>query len=190
MYSSYLFLPFCQTDVQKRFNGELLPADPLVCTTQNVTFTCVLKDDPVSNFSIGFTFKTRETNGKFVTVDQNRVTYINETMAEYTVTSIPPLSDVNKPNFMYVKSFYWQEIGDVNETLQLGTTTSVRVYRKFVFSKFEFIKFELNRKFVFSKFEFNKFEFTVSYDTFLYMLSTTLSTIGAIRVGNNKLSLI
>ncbi|XP_060560432.1 uncharacterized protein LOC132720323 [Ruditapes philippinarum] len=116
------------TDEQKRFDGEILPKDPNVCTTQSITFTGVLKDDPVTTYSIGFTYQSRDTNGKFVTVDQNNVTYINDTMAEYTVPYIPPLTDLKIPHYMHVNSYYWQVFGDNNKTLQLGETTTARFF--------------------------------------------------------------
>jgi hypothetical protein len=117
--------------VKKRFDGEILPKDPTLCTNQSITFTAVLNDDPVTNYSIGFTYKTRDTNGEYVTVDQNNVTYINDTMAEYTVSNIPPLTDLENPHYMFVNSYYWQVFGDNNNTLQLGKTTAARIFRKF-----------------------------------------------------------
>ncbi|XP_060566513.1 uncharacterized protein LOC132725410 isoform X1 [Ruditapes philippinarum] len=113
---------------QKRFDGEILPKDPNLCTTQSITFTGVLKDDPVTNYSIGFTYKSRDTNGKFVTVDRNNVTYINETIAEYTVPNIPPLTDLKIKQYMHVNSYYWQVFGDNNKTLQLGETTTALIF--------------------------------------------------------------
>jgi hypothetical protein len=131
MIKSLYFLLSFKTDQQKRFDGEILPKDPNLCTTQSITFTGVLKDDPVTSYSIGFTYKSRDTNGKFVTVDRNNVTYINETMAEYTVPNIPPLTDLKIKQYMHVNSYYWQVFGDNNKTLQLGETTTALIFRKF-----------------------------------------------------------
>ena len=112
------------------FTGEITPADPNVCSTQNVTFKSLLKQEPLTNYSIGFTIKTRETHGKFVTVDQDKTEYVNETMAEFVYT-VPPIKDVETTNYFFIKSYYWQEFGDNNKSLQIGRTTSARVLRKF-----------------------------------------------------------
>jgi hypothetical protein len=134
-----------KTDGQKRFDGKILPEDPNLCTTQSITFTGVLEDDSMTNYSIGFTYKSRDTKGEYVTVDQKNVTYINDTMAEYTVPYIPPLTNLKIPHYMYVNSYYWQVFGDKNKTLQLGKTTAARIFRKFRFNISYYFKQLKNR---------------------------------------------
>ncbi|XP_045175005.2 uncharacterized protein LOC123536162 isoform X3 [Mercenaria mercenaria] len=122
----------CSTGLlwKQTFNGILEPMDPDVCTTQNITFTSTLLDHPKLNYSIGFAVKNRSTDRKYVAVEHDRVTKINETVSEFTIYNISLATEIFYLSYFYVKSFYWQEYGDSDSRLQLGHTTSTRVYRK------------------------------------------------------------
>ncbi|XP_045157983.2 uncharacterized protein LOC123524111 [Mercenaria mercenaria] len=123
-FSSGLF-----SNVEKEFKGKLEPLDPNKCETQNITFTSTLLDDPRPNSSIGFAFKKISTNKKYVAVDIDRVTKINETVSQFTEYNLTlENEEATKPVYFYIRSYYWEDFGDTDDKLQLGETTSVRVY--------------------------------------------------------------
>ncbi|XP_053395082.1 uncharacterized protein LOC123525632 [Mercenaria mercenaria] len=103
--------------------GTLVPIDPDVCTSQNITFTCTLLSTPNPSNSIGFAVKNESTNKEFLPVDEGRITVINETSSEFTIY------DINTTKYIFVECFYWETFGVVNDTsLQLGDTSTASVY--------------------------------------------------------------
>lgn len=114
---------------ERTYKGELKPMDPKVCTSQNITFTCSLLDNPVANHTIGFSIKRLSTGISYVPVEEARVTALNETVSQMTIHNISMETKTSKV-WIYVKCFYWQEFGDSDSKLQLGETTSAQIYRK------------------------------------------------------------
>ncbi|XP_053395232.1 uncharacterized protein LOC123524075 isoform X2 [Mercenaria mercenaria] len=111
------------TDQEYLHKGTLVPSDPDVCTSQNITFTCTLLSTPVPSNSIGFAVKNESTNREYLPVDEGRITVINETSSEFTIYAI------NTTKYIFVECFYWETFGVVNDTsLQLGKTSAASVY--------------------------------------------------------------
>ncbi|XP_053395075.1 leukemia inhibitory factor receptor-like [Mercenaria mercenaria] len=111
----------------KKFSGQLTPMDANVCTTQNITFTGELLQSPSLNYSIGFAVKNGNT--KYEAVHYDNVTTVNETMSQFTLYNITlDTEDISKPVYVHVKSYYWQKFDDKDDTLQLGKTSTTRIY--------------------------------------------------------------
>ncbi|XP_053395828.1 uncharacterized protein LOC128555980 [Mercenaria mercenaria] len=109
----------------KLHNGTLIPLDPDVCTSQNITFTCTLLSTPNPSSSIGFAVKNESTNREFLPVDEGRITVINETSSEFKIYNI------NATTYFFVRCYYWETFGNVDDTSkQLGYTSTASVYRK------------------------------------------------------------
>ncbi|XP_045158175.2 uncharacterized protein LOC123524203 [Mercenaria mercenaria] len=115
---------------QRKFIGTLEPIDTNVCPTQNITFTSTLLKPALRSYSIGFAVKNRNTHGTYEAVGYGMITEVNETMSQFTVYNITlETEEVSKPVvYFYVRSYYWQEFGDIDGTLQLGETVSARVF--------------------------------------------------------------
>ena len=108
--------------ITAEYEGTLEPIDPELCTSQDITFTCTLDSPPVTGNSLGFAVKNSSTNRKDVPVEEERVDFISPTVANLTLYNITVKT--------FVKCFYWENFGDVDDTKMIGQASTITVYRK------------------------------------------------------------
>ena len=102
--------------------GALYPVDPEICTSQNVTFKCILLSPPENKYKIGFAIQNESTDRKYVRAENDTVNVINETMSEFTLYNVTCRT--------YVRCIYGETSTDVDETKTLGYTSTILTYRK------------------------------------------------------------
>ena len=106
--------------ITAEYEVKLEPIDPELCTSQDITFTCTLELPPVTGSSLGFAVKNSSTNRKYVPVEEERVDFISPTVVNLTLYNITVRT--------FVKCFYWENFGDVDESK--GPTSTISVYGK------------------------------------------------------------
>ncbi|XP_060570493.1 uncharacterized protein LOC132728833 isoform X2 [Ruditapes philippinarum] len=106
--------------VPRSFNGDLTPVDPEICTTQSVTFTCTLFNQPNPKHNIGFAIKNKETKRKFIRVGQDEVKVIDESRSELTLNNLTTKT--------FVQCINGESPNDTDEARQIGHTSTVQIY--------------------------------------------------------------